>query len=237
MAARGGKQRDIRTAQHTGARHGVAHLAGGMVGDIPHGIHGFLRSPGGNHHLFAAQVLLAGKFAQHIVNQDPLVRQTSRADIAARQHARAGRNDRDPVMLKRFEVILRDGVFQHMGVHGGGDQLGAVRRQRDGGQHIVRLTVRYLGNDIGGGRGDQQQVGGVCQRNMRYIILEVAVKGVHNAAAVGQRFKHQGGDELSGVFGHQHMDIRTQLDQCVRHIGHFIGSNAAGDTKDNGFSL
>ena len=126
-----------------------------MVGDIPHRVHGFLGGPGRNHDLFAAHILLAGKLAQHIIYQNALLRQAPRTHIAARQHTRTGRNDRKAVMGKGFEVILRDRVFQHMGVHGRCHQLGAVRRQRDGGQHIVRLAVRHLGNDIGGGGGDK----------------------------------------------------------------------------------
>ena len=32
------------------------------------------------------------------------------------------------------------------------------------------------------------------------------------------------------------MNIGPQLDQCMRHIRHFIGRNASGDAEDDGFS-
>ena len=71
---------------------------------------------------------------------------------------------------------------------------------------------------------------------MGHIILEVAVKGIHLTAAVGQCLKHQRRDKFRGVFRHKHVNVRAQLDECMGHIGHFIRSNAAGDADDNGFS-
>ena len=72
---------------------------------------------------------------------------------------------------------------------------------------------------------------------MRHIVLEVAVEGIDDAAAVGQRLKHQGGDELGGVLGHQYMDVGAQFDERVRHVGHFVGGDAPADTEDDGFAL
>ena len=72
---------------------------------------------------------------------------------------------------------------------------------------------------------------------MCHVVLEVAVKRIHDAAAICQRFKHQRGDELGGVLGHQHMDVGAQFDQRVGHIGHFISGNAPGNAEDDGFAF
>ena len=123
-----------------------------------------------------------------------------------------------------------------MGVHGGRHQLGAGGRQRDGGEHVICQTVGQLGQHVGSSRGNEQRVRRVGKRNMRHIILEVAVEGIHDAAPVCQRFKNQRGDELGGVFRHQHMHIRPHFYQRMGHVWHFVGRNAAGDAQHNGFS-
>ena len=157
-AASGRQQRDVCAAQHTGAGHGVAHLAGGVVRQVAHGVHRLLRGTGRDDDLFAFKVFRAGQLPQDVVDQHTLIGQAPRADVAAGQHAGAGRDDREAVVFQRFEVILGDGVFEHVGVHGGRDQLGAGRGQRDGGQHVVGLTVGQLGDNIGRGRGDEHQI-------------------------------------------------------------------------------
>ena len=70
---------------------------------------------------------------------------------------------------------------------------------------------------------------------MGHVVLEVAVKRIDLAAAAGQRLKHQRRDELGGVFRHKNVHIRAQLDECMCHVGHFVGGNAPGDAEDNGF--
>ena len=234
-AAGGRQQRDVCAAQHTGAGHGVAHLAGGVVRQVAHGVHRLLRGTGRDDDLFAFKVFRAGQLPQDVVDQHTLIGQTARADVAAGQHTGAGRDDREAVVFQRFEVILGDGVFEHVGVHGGRDELGAGRGQRDGGQHVVGLTVGQLGDNIGRGRGDEHQICRVGKADMGHVVLEVAVKRIDLAAAAGQRLKHQRRDKLSGVFRHKNVYIRAQLDECMRHVGHFVGGNAPGDAEDNGF--
>ena len=108
----------------------------------------------------------------------------------------------------------------------GATRLGAGRGQRDGGQHVVGLTVGQLGDDVGRGRGDEHQICRVGKADMGHVVLEVAVKRIDLAAAAGQRLKHQRRDKLGGVFRHKNMYIRAQLDECMRHVGHFVGGNA-----------
>ena len=110
--------------------------------------------------------------------------------------------------------------------------IGIIRQSK-----IIRQAVGQLGDHICGCRGDQHQIRRVGQRNMGHIILEVAVKGIHNAAVVGQGFKHQRGDKLRGVFGHQHMHIGAGFGQGMGHIGHFISGNAPGNAEDDGFAF
>ena len=124
-----------------------------------------------------------------------------------------------------------------MGVHGRGHQLGAGGGQGDGGEHVIGQAVGQLGDDVGGGRRDEHEVGGVGQRDMGHIVLEIAVEGIDDAAAVGEGLKDQRRDELGGVSGHEHMDIRPALGQRMGHIGHLVSRDAAGDAQHDGFAL
>ena len=157
------QQRHIRAAQHTGAGHGIAHFAGGMVCQVAHRVHRFAGAASGNHHFHALHVFFVFQLPCHIVHQNALIRQAAGARIAAGQQAGTGGNDGETVMFQRFQVILGDGVFQHMGVHGGGHQLGAAGRQGNGGQHVIRQAVGQLGDHICGCRGDQHQIRRVGQ--------------------------------------------------------------------------
>ena len=180
---------------------------------------------------------VAGQFPQAVVHQHALLRQPAGAHVAAGQQPGAGGDHGKAVVFQRFQIVLGDGVFQHVGVHGRSHQLGAGGGQRHGGQHIIGQAVGQLGQHVGGGRGDQHQVGGVGQRHMGHVVLEIAVKGVHDAPAVGQRLKHQRRDELGGVFGHQHMHVGPHLDQRMGHIGHFVCGDAPGNPDDDRLSF
>ena len=52
-----------------------------------------------------------------------------------------------------------------------------------GRQHIVGDAVGHLGNDVGGGRGHEDDVGLLCQRDMGDFELEIPVEGVTLAEA------------------------------------------------------
>ena len=49
--------------------------------------------------------------------------------------------------------------------------------------------------------------------------------------------KGEGGDKLGGVGGHDHLYIGVLLHQRRDQRRRFVGGNAAGDPKQNGFSL
>ena len=155
------RQRGLSVDQgHFGAPHGggagkgVAHLAGGVVGQVAHRVQCLLRGAGGHRNAHPCQILRAGDGVQDVLDQYFLLGQAPAAHILAGQHTAFRGDDSKAVPLQRGKVILRDGVFQHAGVHGGGHQLGALSSQHHGGKHIVRNAVRHFGNDIGGGGGD-----------------------------------------------------------------------------------
>ena len=102
---------------------------------------------------------------------------------------------------------------------------------------VIGNAMGQLGDDIGGGRRHQNQVRSGGQGDVGNVILKVPGKGVHHTPVVGQGLKGQGGNKLSGVLGHHHMDLRPRFPQGAGHVGHFIGGNAAGHTQQDALSL
>ena len=141
------------------------------------------------------------------------------------------------VLLQGSKIVLGDGVFQHRRVHGRGHQFFAAGRQNHRGEHVIGNAVGQLGDNIGGGRRHQNQVRSGGQGDVGNVILKVPGKGVHHTPVVGQGLKGQGGNKLSGVLGHHHMDLRPRFPQGAGHVGHFIGGNAAGHTQQDALSL
>ena len=124
-----------------------------MVGQVAHGVQCLLGGPGGHGDTHSVQVLGPGDGVQDVLDEHIFLRQAAAAHILAGQHTALGGDDREAIPFQRGEVVLRDGVFQHAGVHGGGDQLGAFGRQHHGGEHIVGDAVGHFGNHVGRGGG------------------------------------------------------------------------------------
>ena len=207
-----------------------------MVGEVADGIQRLLSGAGGDQHALAAQIVGQGQLSQHILQQILGLGHFAGTHGAAGQTAAGGLDDFPAVAAQGLQIVLGHGVFEHIGVHGRGNQLGALAGQYGGGEHIVGQTVGQFGADVGGGRGDEHQIGALGQRDMLYLMAEVAVKGVHHGAAAGELLEGQGGDELGGMLGHHHLYGSVLFYQSGSQCGGLIGGDAAGDTQQNGLS-
>ena len=231
-----GDQGHLRAPEGGLPGDGVAHAAAGVVGEVADGVQGLLGGTGGDGDMDAGEGLLPGQLHGDSVQQDLRLRQLAAAHILAGQKAAGGLDDAEAVLPEGLKVILGDGVFQHGGIHGGGDQLAALGGQDRGGQHIVRDAVGELREDVGGGGGDEDQVRRLREGDVVDIVLKIPGEGVHHAAVVRQGLKGQGGDELGGVFRHDDVDLRPRLAETAGDAGHLIGGDAAGDAQEHTLS-
>ena len=157
-------------------------------------------------------------------------------------------------MVKKADVVIenyRPGTMEKLGL--GYDVLkevnpgivyGAVSGfghtgpySKRAGYDIVGQAMGKLSQNVGRGRGHEDDVGLLCQRDVGDFELEITVKGVHHALVARQGLERDGGDELGGVFGHDDLHVGPQLAQCAGHVGHFIGGDAAADAQKDAFSL
>ena len=220
---------------HTGQR--IAHFARGVVGEVAHRVQGFLRRTGGDQHPFAGKVVGQGDGVEDMLQQQLRLGQLACPHCAAGQPSAGRVDDLPAVSAQKVQIVLGHLIFVHIGVHGRGDELGAAAGQHRGGQHIVRNAVGQFGAHIGGGRGDDDQVGPVGHGDVLHLMDEVAVKGVGQALVARQLLKGERSDELGGVLGHDDLHMGVLLDQRGGKIGSLVRGDAAGDAQQDGFSL
>ena len=174
---------------------------------------------------------------QNFFQQHLRIRHFSRTGIAAGQVAVGRIHNVESVFPENRHIILRNRIFIHGSVHGRRHQLRTLRRQKNGGEHIVGQTVGRLCHEVGGGRRHADQVRGFRQRDVLHIVFEIPVKGVHRNPVVGQGLKGEGCDEPSGVLGHDDVHIGVLFLQSAGQHGTLICCDAAGNAQQHGFSL
>ena len=111
--------------EHGHPGDGVAHLTGGVVGEVAHRIQGLLGGAGGDQHMAALQVVGQSQAAENVVHQLLGLRHPPGAHRSAGQVAGAGGDDLPAVAAQNVQVVLGHLVFVHVGVHGRGNEFGA----------------------------------------------------------------------------------------------------------------
>ena len=208
-----------------------------MVGQISDGVDGLLGRPGGDKHLFPGKIVREGQLTQDILQNCLRLRQLALAHGAAGKTS-AGRFDDFPaITAQKRQIVLGHRVFKHVGIHGGGDELGAAAGENGGGEHIVRQPVGQFRANIGRGRGDDHKISPFRQSDMLHLMGEIPVEGVHHRPAAGELLESQGCDELGGVFGHDDLHRGVLLDKGGGQRGGFIGGDSAGNAQKDGFSF
>ena len=239
----GGQLHRARHQGHLGApaggglRDGVAHLAAGAVGEEAHGVHGLPGGPGGDQHPQARHILGRGEDLDTLFHDLRRLAHAARAHVAAGQQAPFGADGQDAAGQQNPEVFPGGDIVPHAGVHGRGDEHGRAGGQHGGGQHIVRDAMGHFGHDIGGGRGDQKQIGLLGQGHVLHLPALGTVKGVRDAGIIAEGLKGEGRNELAGVRGHDDMHPRARFAQTGNHLAALVGRDASRDAHDHGFSI
>ena len=236
-AHRTADERDLGAAQHRLTRDGVAHLAGGVIGDKAHRIKALARGSCCDQHAFACQILWLGNLAEDIVEQGLLGGQLAGADSTAGEHAVVGRYDGHAAAREDLEVVLHRRILKHVYIHRRRDQHRRLYGKKHSAEHVVGDAVRELSDDICRGRRYQHDVGTFRQGDVLDLTDVMAVKGLGVTAAFGERFKGDGRDKLRRVLCHHDLHMCVELDEHARQIGDFVGGYAAGHAEQHGFSF
>ena len=90
-----------------------------MIGDEAHRVNGFPGGSCGDQNVLACQILLTGDMAENVLQQHLLLRHSAVAGVAVGQHPPIRRHDLIAKPLQFFQIVLHDGVVEHIVVHSG----------------------------------------------------------------------------------------------------------------------
>ena len=167
---------DCRSGSAAGACHCHAHLSAGYVGDAAHGVNGFVSCACADQHTLAAQGF-GGEIVGQQIGDFCGFAHASHAAFAAGLFAVGGHQDVYAVGLQLSDVAAVGGFEPHFCIHGGGENQGAFA----GGGHFRNQVVGYavgdFGNGVGGGGGNQHDVGGAGGVDVRHSAACAALFG------------------------------------------------------------
>ena len=226
-------ERDGGSALPGHARQGEAHLAGRAVTDEADRINRLAVRSCGHDDVFARQVLVGQRHGRGLDDVRGLG-QPALPLIAAGQIPVRGIDDLVPPFAQRLQIRLRRGMGVHVHVHGRGDHDRGARDQQHRGQQIVGDPMRQLGQQVGRGRRDQNQVRGIRQPDVSDFGFLSQVERVRGDRVAGQGLQGERGNELLRVPGHHHADGRLGLHQQTDDLGRFIRRDAAAHAQHDG---
>jgi hypothetical protein len=226
----GGDDRDAGTAGDRRLGERVTLAPRRTVAQEADGIEVFASSTGGHHDVGAGEVLRASLEHLHSRGVDLRGRwQPALARVHAGQAANRGFEDHVSARTQGLHVGTRGVVLPHLGVHGRGEDHRAVGREQRVGQEVVRETVRGLRQDVGGGRGHQNEVGALPDADVRDLVDVLEDAGLHRLAA--QRLPRGGADEVQRRRGRDDPDAVTGLGEQAQQLRGLVGRDATGHTE------
>ena len=88
---------------------------------------------------------------------------------------------------QRGDVVDGGRVKPHLGVHRRREQHGTSRGQQRGGQQVVGTARDGARQQVGGGRGDHDEVGLLADADMRHLVDVIPDAGVNRVARTALR--------------------------------------------------
>ena len=157
--------------------------------------------------------------------------QAPHAGVGAGQGPAGGVNDPQAATAQGGDVVHGGRVEPHLGVHGRGQDHRGGRGQDGGGEQVVGPPRRQAGQEVGAGRGDQDQLGPLADRHVLHGLGVVEEAGGHRVGAHGR----QGGgpDEPQGRRGGDDPDLVTGPAQQAHQGRGLVGRDRAGHAQDH----
>ena len=131
------------------------------------------------------------------------------------------------------QILLHNGICIHLVVHRRTDEDGRGRGQQDRGQQIVGDARGHLADDVGRRRGNDDQFGEFGKGDVVDLEAPGHPEQVRGDRVSGQGLEGERGDELAGMVGHDHPDLRPAPDQFPDQFGGLVGGNAAGHAQND----
>ena len=230
-----GDQRDVGAALGGDAGHRVALLAGAAVADESHRVDRLAGAARGHQHLDAGQVVRQRVAAvqQQLGERGDLLGlgQPACAAVGAGEPAGRGFEHDGAAAAQRRDVVDGRRVQPHLGVHRRREQHRTSRGQQRRGQQVVGTAGDGAGQQVGGGRCDDDEVGLLADADVRHLVDVLEDAGVHRVP--GQRLERGGADEAQRGLGGNDADGVAGLGELTDHRARLVGGDAAGDADDD----
>ena len=133
--------------------------------------------------------LSRGEHCDHFFDNLGGVGKSACADVAAGEPAFFGADEAVAEGLEFLDVFTGDGIGPHAVVHGGGEGDGAGGGADHEGDEVVTEAVRDFSDDIGGGGGDEHEIGALGEADVLWVRAfdEIEGAGADFAAPKGQK--------------------------------------------------
>ena len=228
---RPGDQRHLRAAPRGFRRNRVAHAAARSVADVAHRVDVLVGRAGGDEDALPAQRPFGPE--DRLGRGDDLVGlgEPALADPAAREVALARLDEPHAARGERVEVPAHRLVLEHLRVHRRRDQHRRARRRVQRRQEIVGDPVGELADEVGGGRGDEQQIDRRRERDVLDVGVHPRLELIGDDAAARDRLERDRADKARRRVRHHGDDLVAALLQPARDLDGLVGADAAGDAE------
>lgn len=189
---------------------------------------------GADDHVPSGEVGLAHSAGQHpAADLEDLARvgQPALAGVDAGEAADGGFDHHGAAAAQRRHVLLGGRVLPHLGVHGGGEDDRAAGGEQGVGEQVVGQSVGRLGEHVGGGRGDDDQVGVLADAHVRDLVDVVPDLGGDGVA--GQGGPGGGAHEVQCGGGGDDPDIVPGLGESAQQLTGLVRGDAAADPQND----
>ena len=144
-------------------------------------------------------------------------------------------DEQHAVAAQGRDVALGGGVQPHAQVHRRRDQRALVGRQQRRRREIVGEAERHVGDEVGGRRRDDQEVGLARELDVAHARLFRRGEQVGADRLAAERLGRKGRDEPLGRGGHGDAHRRAAFAQAANQVERLVGRDAAAnDQQDAG---
>ena len=133
-----------------------------------------------------------------------------------------------------LQIFLCDRIFIHLCIHRRADDLLFVAGEEGRRQHIVGDPVCDLGDHIGAGRNEDEQIGLLGDGYMVDAAVLYLFKCIDDDIVIDQGLKRQRCDELCRILCQDDFDIVVLFDQIAGKLCRLECGNAAGHAQHDG---
>ena len=145
--------------------------------------------------------------------------------------AGAGADQRNAVAYQLGNVAAGGGIVPHQRVHGRGQQDRAIGGEQDRGREIVGVPVCHLCHQIGGRRGDDDEIAVAREADVPCVEFAGRIEQVGIGAGIGQGAGAERRDELLRSMGHDAAHNKAAFLEAADQVERLVRSNAAADDE------